>query len=113
MLLIHTGDLHLGKTLHERDLHDEQASMLEALLGLIGERRPAALLIAGALYDRAIPAPDAISLLDSFLSRAVEAAPGIAVVAIPGNHDSATRLSFGAGLFRRANVHFKIGRAHV
>jgi exonuclease SbcD len=108
MLLIHTGDLHLGRTLHEQDLHDEQAAMLDALVALIAERRPEALLLAGDLYDRAIPSPDAIALFDSFLSGAVDAAPGLVVVAIPGNHDSATRLSFGAGLFRRAGVHFRL-----
>jgi exonuclease SbcD len=107
MLLVHTADLHLGKTLHERDLQEDQAFMLEGLLELLATRRPAALLIAGDIYDRAIPPPDAISLFDSFLSRAIEAAPGLAIVAIPGNHDSATRLSFGAGLFRRAGVHFR------
>jgi len=105
MILIHAADLHLGKTLHERELGEEQEEMLEALVALLAERRPAALLLAGDIYDRAIPSPAAIGLLDRFLSRAVEAAPETAIVIIPGNHDSASRLAFGSGLFRKAGVH--------
>ncbi len=105
MILIHAADLHLGKTLHERELGEEQEEMLDALVALLAERRPAALLLAGDIYDRAIPSPAAIGLLDRFLSRAVEAAPETAIVIIPGNHDSASRLAFGSGLFRKAGVH--------
>ena len=110
MVLIHAADLHLGKTLHERELLEEQEAMLEALLQILAERKPAALLLAGDIYDRAIPPPSAIGLLDTFLSKAVEMAPDTAIVMIPGNHDSATRLAFGSGLFRRAGVHM-ISRA--
>jgi exonuclease SbcD len=107
MLLLHAADLHLGKSLHERDLGPDQEAMLSSLLSILAERRPAALLIAGDLYDRSIPPPEAVRLFDSFLSRAVEAAPGIAVIAIPGNHDSAARLSFGAGIMSLAGVHIR------
>ena len=79
--------------------------MLEALVALLVERRPAALLLAGDIYDRAIPTPPAIGLLDGFLSRAVRAAPDTAIVMIPGNHDSASRLAFGSGLFAKAGLH--------
>jgi len=108
MLLLHAADLHLGKTLHESDLHDEQKAMLDDLLAVAEARRPTALLLAGDLYDRAIPSPSALDLFDGFLDGLLEAVPGITVVAIPGNHDSAARLAFGAGLFRRAGVHFRL-----
>jgi DNA repair protein SbcD/Mre11 len=107
MLLLHAADLHLGKTLHERDISEDQEAMLEGLLGLLAERRPAALLLAGDLYDRSIPPPEAVRLFDSFLSRAAEADPGLVVVAIPGNHDSAARLSFGTRLMSRSGVHIR------
>ncbi len=107
MLLLHTADLHLGKTLHERDLVADQRHALEAMLGTIAERQPDVLLIAGDIYDRSIPPPEAIGLFDDFLGRALAARSGLVVVAIPGNHDSAARLSFGASLFRSANVHFR------
>lgn len=107
MLLLHAADLHLGKTLHERDISADQEAMLEGLLGVLAERRPAALLLAGDLYDRSIPPPEAVSLFGSFLSRAAEADPGLTVVAIPGNHDSAARLSFGTRIMSRAGVHIR------
>jgi len=107
MLLAHVADLHLGKIFHERDLLPDQAAMLDGLLELLSRRRPAALLVAGDVYDRSIPSPEAIGLFDSFLNRAIEADPGLVIVVIPGNHDSAARLSFGAGLFERAGVHLR------
>ncbi len=113
MTLIHTGDLHLGKTLHERSLEDEQRYFLEALIGVAVERRASALLIAGDIYDRAIPPPEAITLFSDFLERLVEACPAIVVVIIPGTHDSASRLAFGAGLLRRAGVHVRTSAAKV
>ncbi|MFZ4616227.1 MAG: exonuclease SbcCD subunit D [Rectinemataceae bacterium] len=113
MTLIHTGDLHLGKTLHERNLEDEQRHFLGALIGVAVDRRASALLIAGDIYDRAIPPPEAITLFSDFLERLVEACPAIIVVIIPGNHDSASRLAFGAGLLRRAGVHVRTSAAKV
>ena len=107
MLVVHVADLHLGKTLHERDLLPDQAYMLEGLLALLRDRRPAALLLAGDLFDRSIPSPEALSLFNSFLERAVAGDPSLVIVAIPGNHDSAARLSFGAGLLARAGVHLR------
>jgi exonuclease SbcD len=107
MLLLHAADLHLGKTLHERDLIPDQEAMLDRLLELLASRRPAALLLAGDLYDRSIPPPEAVRLFDSFLSRAVGADPGLVVVAIPGNHDSAARLSFGTQIMSRAGLHIR------
>lgn len=107
MLLVHVADLHLGKSLRERSLLEDQALMLEALLGLLARERPAALLVAGDVYDRAVPPPEAIRLFDSFLSRALEAAPDMALVVIPGNHDSAARLSFGSSLLARAGLHMR------
>jgi DNA repair protein SbcD/Mre11 len=107
MLLLHAADLHLGKTLHERDISEDQEVMLEGLLALLAKKRPAALLLAGDLYDRSIPPPDAVRLFDSFLSAAASADPDLVIVAIPGNHDSAARLSFGSGLMSRSGVHIR------
>jgi DNA repair protein SbcD/Mre11 len=107
MLLIHAADLHLGKTLHERDISEDQEAMLGGLLAVLAERKPAALLLAGDLYDRSIPPPEAVRLFDSFLSRAASSDPGLTVVAVPGNHDSAARLSFGTRLMSSSGVHIR------
>lgn len=108
MRIIHTADLHLGRSLHERDLLPDQEAMLASLLALLASREADLLLIAGDIYDRAIPQPEAIALFDSFLSSALAARPGLVIAAIPGNHDSASRLSFGAGLLSRAGLHIRV-----
>ena len=107
MRIIHAADLHLGRSLHERSLLEDQAAMLESLLAAAVDRRADLLLIAGDIYDRAIPQPEAIGLFDAFLTRVSAAAPDLVVVAIPGNHDSAARLSFGAGFLRRSGFHLR------
>ena len=107
MLLLHTADLHLGKTIRDRDILEDQARALDAMLDAVTRERPAALLVAGDVFDRSIPPPEAVGLFDSFLCRAVAASPGMAVVVVPGNHDSAARLSFGASLLRLAGVHLR------
>ncbi|HWR11854.1 MAG TPA: exonuclease SbcCD subunit D [Rectinemataceae bacterium] len=98
MRFFHLSDLHLGKTLHGYDLLDDQAYVLERVVAKVGELRPEVLLIAGDIYDRAIPPVEAIQLFDAFLGAARRAAPGLRIVVVSGNHDSAGRLSFGASL---------------
>jgi exonuclease SbcD len=107
MRILHTADLHLGRSLHERDLIPDQKAMLDALLGLIVERKVDVLVMAGDIYDRSIPQPEAIALFDSFLSEAMALPDGLVVIVVPGNHDSAQRLSFGASLLRRAGLHIR------
>ena len=98
MRFFHLSDLHLGKALHGYDLLDDQAYILDQVVAKIGELKPDALLIAGDIYDRAIPPVEAIHLFDDFLGAARRAAPGLRIVVLSGNHDSAGRLSFGASL---------------
>ncbi len=107
MLILHMADLHLGRTLHECPLFADQKQMLDAALGYIVGRHVDVLLIAGDVYDRSIPQPEAIALFDDFLNRVFAASPSISVIVIPGNHDSAARLSFGSGLLERAGLHIR------
>jgi DNA repair protein SbcD/Mre11 len=62
-------------------------------------------VVAGDVYDRAVPSADATGVLDRVLMRLRTA--GAAVVLTPGNHDSARRLAFGAGLMARSGVHVR------
>lgn len=105
MRLFHIADLHLGKTLHGYDLFEDQAFILDNLVAKIGEMKPEILLVAGDIYDRAIPPVEAIRLFDHFLGEARRAAPGLQIVVVPGNHDSAGRLSFGASLLADSGLH--------
>ena len=98
MRFFHLSDLHLGKTLKGYDLLDDQAYILDLITAAAREAKPDAIVIAGDVYDRPVPPVEAIRLFDGFLRALREAAPGIRVVVVPGNHDSAGRLSFGASL---------------
>jgi DNA repair protein SbcD/Mre11 len=101
---IHTADWHLGRIFHQVHLTEDQAFALEGLLKLVEEHRPDALVLAGDVYDRAVPPPEAVALLDRTLSRLIGDLR-VPVVMIPGNHDSAARLGFGARLLRDAGLH--------
>jgi exonuclease SbcD len=103
--LVHTSDWHLGRALHEESLLRDQAWALDRLELLLRDARPDALLIAGDVYDRAVPPSEAVSLLDDFLTRVT--AIGVPVVAIAGNHDSAERLSFASRLLETRGVHLR------
>lgn len=97
MRLLHTSDWHLGRSLHGVDLLEHQAAYLDHLVGLARSERVDAVLVAGDVYDRAVPPVEAVTLLSETLTRLAEVTT---VVVTPGNHDSAARLGFGAGLMR-------------
>lgn len=104
MRFIHTSDWHLGRLFHEVSLVEDQAHALDAMRSVLRDARPDALIIAGDVYDRAVPPPEAVELFDDFLS-AVTSELAIPVIVIAGNHDSPERLGFGARLLSRAGVH--------
>jgi DNA repair protein SbcD/Mre11 len=104
MRFLHTADWHLGRTFHGEDLLSHQTAWAQWLVGLAREERVDAVLVAGDLYDRALPPVDAVALADELLGRLTEIAP---VVVIAGNHDSPQRLRFGAGLLARAGLHLR------
>ncbi|MDR2254301.1 MAG: exonuclease subunit SbcD, partial [Bifidobacteriaceae bacterium] len=97
MRLIHTSDWHLGRSLHGVDLLEHQAAHLDHLVDLTRSVRPAAVLVAGDVYDRAVPPVGAVEVLEDTLARLAELTR---VIIISGNNDSATRLGFGAALMR-------------
>ncbi|HLT29965.1 MAG TPA: exonuclease SbcCD subunit D [Myxococcaceae bacterium] len=106
MRLIHTSDWHLGRKLHDHPLIDVQAHALEQLVRLCIDEEADALVIAGDLFDRAIPPEEAVRLFDAFLRR-MSREVKIPVVAISGNHDSAERLAFGADFLALGGIHLK------
>jgi exonuclease SbcD len=111
MKLIHTADWHLGKLVQGVYMTEDQRFVLKQLIQVIQEEKPDAVIIAGDLYDRAVPPTDAVDLLDEVLETIVMDL-GTPVLAISGNHDSPDRLDFAsrimegrglylAGLIRR------------
>ncbi|MBT2478472.1 exonuclease SbcCD subunit D [Streptomyces sp. ISL-94] len=105
MKLLHTSDWHLGRSFHRVNLLGAQAAFLDHLVETVCEREVDALLVAGDIYDRAVPPLPAVELYDRALHRL--AALGVPTVMISGNHDSARRLGVGAGLIDRAGIHLR------
>ncbi|MCK5735054.1 MAG: exonuclease subunit SbcD, partial [Spirochaetaceae bacterium] len=90
--ILHLADLHLGRIFHGESLIEDQNYLLDQLISHAVKNPPDAVLIAGDIYDRALPPVDAVKLFDRFLSSLADA--GVTVVVIPGNHDSPGRMAY-------------------
>lgn len=106
MIFLHTSDWHLGATGGERDLWDDQKYFIDAICGIVREKRVDAVLLAGDVYDRSVPAASAIGLYDYAMNRLCGEL-GVKVLTIAGNHDSAERLASCAGLLDKAGLHLQ------
>ena len=104
MKFLHTSDWHLGRLFHNVSLLEDQAHALSQIIGLAVEHNVDAVLVAGDIYDRAVPPAGAIALLDEAL-HTLSSVHNIPVILISGNHDSAERLAFGARQLASQNVH--------
>ena len=111
MRLIHTSDWHLGRTLHGESLLEHQATFLDWLLDQAVTHQADAVVVAGDIYDRAVPPQDAVELLDKTL--AAFAGARIPMVLTSGNHDSAIRLGFGSALTEQAGIHLRTSVADI
>jgi DNA repair protein SbcD/Mre11 len=105
MRFLHTSDWHLGRSLHRADLRDAQAAFLDHLIDTARAERVDAVLVAGDVYDRAIPPVDSVALYEDALARLRAAGPR--VILISGNHDSARRLGVNSALVDAAGVHLR------
>lgn len=108
MKFIHLSDLHLGKRFNEFSMIEDQKYILEAILSIIDDEQPDAVLIAGDVYDKAVPPAEAVELFDDFLVRlAARSYRGqqLQTFVISGNHDSPERLAFGGRLMDASGVH--------
>ena len=104
MRILHTSDWHLGRLFHQVHLTEDQAHVLEEFVTLAREEKPDAIVIAGDLYDRAVPPPEAVELLDDVLTR-LTLDLGIPTLAIAGNHDSAERVGFAGKLLAKRGLY--------
>lgn len=97
MKFLHLGDLHLGKTLFEFDLNEDQRYILDQILCIAEKESVDGVLIAGDVYDKSVPSEAATKLLDYFLNELTKRE--IKVFMVSGNHDSDERLNYGSTLF--------------
>ena len=105
MRFLHTSDWHLGRSLHRADLREAQAAFLDHLVQTVLDERVDAVLVAGDVYDRAIPPVDSVAHYEDALARL--RAAGARVILISGNHDSARRLGVNSALVDAAGVHLR------
>jgi len=103
--LLHTADWHLGKRLRDFPLLEEQAAVVAQVVELARTLRPDALIVAGDVFDTAVPGVEALGVWSSALEALVEA--NVPVLAISGNHDQAERLGHLGGLAARTGVHLR------
>ena len=103
MKLMHIGDLHLGKSLGDFDLTQDQEYLLDQLLEIAEKQKADAVLIAGDVYDKAVPSEAATRMLDHFLSSLAKR--NVDVYMISGNHDSDERLNYGSSLFATNHIY--------
>ncbi len=103
MRILHTSDWHIGRRFEREPLDDDQRAFLVWLAGQVEELGVDLVIVAGDVYDRSMPSEEAVALLDDGLDR-IRAA-GATVAMVPGNHDSARRLGFGARRQALGGVH--------
>lgn len=106
MKILHTGDWHIGRLLDQHSLIDDQRHALEGFLTIVHDVNPDVILIAGDLYDRAIPPREALELVDTVLTRLI-LDDHIPVIVIGGNHDGRSRLDYGSAILARKGLYFR------
>jgi exonuclease SbcD len=105
MRLLHTSDWHLGQTLHNHERFYEHQRFLDWLLDTLVLEKADVLLVAGDVFDNANPSAQSQRQLYRFLQQARRRAPGLNLVVIAGNHDSAGRLEAPAPLLEAHDTH--------
>ncbi len=105
MRLLHTSDWHLGRTFHGHNLLGDQEQVLAAIADLVTEHDVDVVLVAGDLYDRAVPSVDAVQLATRALRRIADA--GAQIVVSTGNHDSAARLGAFTEFLSAGGLHIR------
>ena len=103
MKFIHLSDLHIGKRVNGFSMMEDQEYILNEIINIIDNEEPQAVILAGDIYDKAIPQADAVELLDDFLVKLSERR--LQVFVISGNHDSPERLAFGRRLMEDSGIY--------
>ena len=105
MKFFHLSDLHIGLKLMSRDLREEQIDILRQITELAKAEKPDAVVIAGDIYDKAVPAAEAVEIFDGFMTELKKAVPKAEIMLISGNHDSGLRLNCFREILDEQKVH--------
>ena len=105
MKFFHLSDLHIGLKLINRDLREDQEYILKQITELAVREQPDAVVVAGDIYDKAVPSAEAVEVFDHFIAGLTSALPDTSVMLISGNHDSGPRVNCFRSVLSRQNVH--------
>lgn len=105
MKFFHLSDLHIGLKLMNRDLKEDQVYMLNEIVALAVQHKPDAIVIAGDIYDKAVPSAEAVAVFDTFISDLVHRLPDIYILLISGNHDSAPRVNCFRNVLNQQHIY--------
>lgn len=105
MKFFHLSDLHIGLKLMNRDLREEQIDILRQITELAKAEKPNAVVLAGDIYDKAVPAAEAVEIFDGFMTELKKAVPKAEIMLISGNHDSGLRLNCFREILDEQKVH--------
>ena len=103
MKFIHLSDLHLGKRVNEYSMLEDQEYILKKIINIVDAEKPDGVIIAGDVYDKSVPAAEAVQLFDSFLVQLAKRK--LEVFVISGNHDSPERIAFGSRIMDASGIH--------
>lgn len=118
MKFLQTGDLHLGKFFYEYPLLEDQKHVLRQLFKELKAEHDAgapydALVIAGDVYDRSLPPAEAVQVFSDFLAEIQRTFAELYVLIIPGNHDSAIRLSYAQKILEQQRIHIRTDLSRI
>lgn len=103
MKFIHLSDLHIGKRVNEYSMIEDQEYILNQIINIVDTEKPDCVIIAGDVYDKAVPSAEAVALVDDFLVKLSE--KNLHVFVISGNHDSPERIAFGGRLMELSKIY--------
>ncbi|WP_312497818.1 exonuclease SbcCD subunit D [Enterococcus sp.] len=104
MRILHTADWHIGKKLHGYDLIEDQSQIIDQIIDIALAQEVEAVVIAGDLYDRSVPAVEAVKLLNEKIAT-INLTHQLPLLVISGNHDSPIRLETGKQWFTGTQFH--------
>lgn len=105
MKFFHLSDLHIGLKLMNHDMREDQEYILSEVIEVAGREKPDAIVIAGDIYDKAVPSAEAVEVFDRFLVGLTEAVPDAVIMMISGNHDSAPRVNCFRKVLSEQNIY--------
>jgi DNA repair protein SbcD/Mre11 len=106
MKILHTGDWHIGKIVNQERMLEDQEYILKQIIDIIKSEKPDVMIIAGDIYDRAVPPVEAVELLNNVFNKILLDLK-VPIIAIAGNHDSPDRLEFGNELFKDKGLYIE------